>query len=157
MSGPTTKQYLNHWLRGSAEALSIMRTLKSKKNYTFALFFGHLAIEKLLKAVCVVRQVPVPTTGVRGHDLPYIANQCGLQLTQQQLLELTTIKAFNIEGRYDDYKQRFHAMCTSQYTATWTAIIAEWCNKLRIIIRNEKSNLPNRNYLFTESQSGKIP
>ena len=143
MSTPTVKQHVDHWLKGSTEAMKTMRSLLNKKNRTYAMFFGHLAIEKMLKAVCAVRRVPVPTAGARGHDLVYIAGICGLILTPQQTIELTTIKVFNIEARYDDYKQRFHALCTPQYVKIWTAVITAWYKDLKSTVTSERAVLPN--------------
>jgi HEPN domain-containing protein len=146
MSMPTLKQNVDYWRKGSAEAMRTMRTLLSKKNSTYAMFFGHLALEKILKAVCAVRRIPIPTAGAKGHDLVYIAGKCGLVLTAQQIIELTTIKAFNIEARYDDYKQRFHALCTPQYVKTWVAVITSWYKDLKTIVINERTFLPNNCY-----------
>ena len=143
MSAPTVKQHVDHWLKGSAEAMKTMRTLLNKNNRIYAMFFGHLAIEKMLKAVCAVRRTPIPTAGAKGHDLVYIAGKCGLILTPQQIIELTTIKAFNIEARYDDYNQRFHALCTPQYVKTWTAVITAWYKYLKAIAISERIALPN--------------
>jgi len=143
MSTLTAKQHVDHWLRGSAEAMKTMRDLLSKKNRTYAMFFGHLAVEKMLKAVCAVRRIPVPTAGAKGHDLVYIAGKCGLALTPQETIELTTIKAFNIEARYDDYRQRFHALCTPQYVKIWAAVITKWCKNLKAIVVHERVSLPN--------------
>jgi len=143
MSTPTAKQHVDHWLKGSAEAMKTMRDLLSKKNRTYAMFFGHLAIEKMLKAVCAVRRIQIPVAGARGHDLVYIAEKSGLVLTPQDTIELTTIKAFNIEARYDDYKQRFHALCTEQYVKTWTAVITKWYKDLKAIVVSERVFLPN--------------
>ena len=143
MSAPTAKQHVDYWLKGSAEAMKTMRDLLGKKNRTYAMFFGHLAIEKMLKAVCAVRRIPVPTAGARGHDLVYIAGRCGLTLTPQETIELITIKVFNIEARYDDYKQRFHVLCTPQYVKTWTEIITKWYKDLKTIVVSERAYLPN--------------
>jgi len=40
-----------YWLTEAEEALQVADHLLEKADYSYALFFGHLAIEKLLKAL----------------------------------------------------------------------------------------------------------
>jgi HEPN domain-containing protein len=139
----TAKQHVDHWLKGSAESMKVMRGNIRLKNRTFAMFAGHLAIEKMLKAVCAVRRISIPTQGGKGHNLSYLALQCGLSLTPEQSKELETIRAFNIEGRYDDYKLRFHKLCTEQYVSTWSSVIEAWYKALKTQVEKERAFLPN--------------
>ena len=80
---------------------------------TNAMFCGHLALEKMIKALCVVRQKTI----YREHNLLKLAIASGmnttLSLIQQE--ELLTITSFNIEARYDDFKLRFQTICTPEY------------------------------------------
>ena len=53
------------WLEEAEEAKRVAEHLFEKKDYSYALFFGHLAIEKLLKALYVSRkaeQAPISIT-----------------------------------------------------------------------------------------------
>ena len=45
--------------------------------------------------------------------------KCDLELTDDQKMFLTTVTAFNINARYDDYKMSFQQKCTPEFTATW--------------------------------------
>ena len=45
------------WLEEAAEALQVAWHLFEKEDYSYALFFGHLSVEKLLKAIYVVRRL----------------------------------------------------------------------------------------------------
>ena len=82
------------------------------------MFCGHLAVEKMLKALCAVRGKRI----YREHNLLKLAKEAGLivTLTTAQQEELLTITGFNIEARYDDYKQRFQTMCTPKYVMIWS-------------------------------------
>jgi len=40
-----------------------------------------------------------------------------------------TITGFNIEAQYDDYKLRFHAICTPQYINIWSKKITDWLQR----------------------------
>ena len=40
-----------YWLTEAEEALEVAEHLVEKEDYSYSLFFGHLAVEKLLKAL----------------------------------------------------------------------------------------------------------
>ena len=44
-------QLVAFWLSEADEALTVSDHLVEKKDFSYALFFGHLAIEKILKAL----------------------------------------------------------------------------------------------------------
>ena len=137
----TRKQHVDYWLHGAAENMKDMRaTIKSKRNSN-AMFCGHLAVEKILKALCAVRGKRI----YREHNLLKIAKEAGLivKLTTSQQAELLTITGFNIEARYDDYKLRFHTTCTPQYVKIWSKKITMWYKDLKKIILQERALLPN--------------
>ena len=116
-----------------------MRANVKSKRRVAALFFGHLAIEKMLKALCAAKCVVIPF----DHKLLKLSKEAGLVLSQAQEMELGTITSFNINARYDDYRQRFHQLCTQQYTATWVSKINEWYKFLKPFVLQERANLPN--------------
>jgi hypothetical protein len=109
------------------------------------MFAGHLAVEKVLKANCAAKMVPVSkwAHGTKGHNLSYLASLCGVSLTTAQQSELITITSFNIEARYDDVKRRFYALCTPKFAAQWAAKISALCKRLKQNALDEKAKLPN--------------
>jgi hypothetical protein len=44
-----------YWIEEAEEALTILQHLFEKGDYSYALFFGHLAVEKLMKAAYVLK------------------------------------------------------------------------------------------------------
>ena len=137
----TRKQHVDYWLHSAAENLKDMRSAIKSKRRVNAMFCGHLAIEKMLKALCAVSNVPIE----REHKLLVLAKDSGYitQLSATERQELLTITSFNIEARYDDYKRRFNAICTPQYVDIWSKIISQWYKKVRAIVLHERSALPN--------------
>ena len=137
----TRKQHVDYWLHGAAESMKDMRAAIKSKRRTNAMFCGHLAVEKMLKALCAVRGKKLQ----REHNLLKLAKEAGLiaALTTAQQNELLTITSFNIEARYDDYKLRFHAVCTPQYVKIWSKKITLWHKYLKKIIVQERTMLPN--------------
>ena len=53
------------------------------------------------------------------HDLRRIAEKAGLELSSEQANILDAITRFNINARYDDYKQSFFKLCTEDFTKHW--------------------------------------
>jgi len=81
--------------------------------FSYSLFFGHLAVEKMIKAIFVKNgnaQVP------RTHNLLRLAKAARIQLNDEQQSLLIRITAFNLEARYPDYKKEFRKKCTQQFT-----------------------------------------
>jgi len=137
----TRKQHVDYWLQGAAESLKDMRAAIKSKRRTNAMFCGHLALEKTLKALCAVRNAKIE----RDHKLLKLAKDSGyiLQLSVAEQQELLTITGFNIEARYDDFKRRFHATCTPQYADHWSKRISYWYKEIKAIVIQERATLPN--------------
>jgi HEPN domain-containing protein len=100
------------WIKSSERDYKTMNHLYKQKDYAWSLFVGHLVLEKLLKATYVKS---VDTKVPMIHDLLRIADQAGLQLSRDQRDLLDIVTQFNIRARYDDYKLRFHKICTKTY------------------------------------------
>lgn len=111
-----TEKLANHWVSRSEMDFDTMNNLFNSKDYHWALFIGHLVIEKLLKAVVIKKTNSMaPYT----HDLRRLAFSAGLDLTEEQKYWLDTITTFNLNARYDDDKQNFYKKCTLEYTIVW--------------------------------------
>jgi len=93
-----------------------MLDLYQTKNNSWALFMGHLVIEKLLKALFVKTKGDYPPL---IHDLRRICEKADVKLDMEQQIVLDSISRFNINARYDDYKQSFYKLCTDNFTAEW--------------------------------------
>jgi HEPN domain-containing protein len=78
-----------------------MNNLMKTNDFHWALFIGHLVIERLLKAYLVRKtETHAPFT----HDLRRLAKLTGLEMDDDQKKWLDTISTFNLNARYDDYK-----------------------------------------------------
>jgi HEPN domain-containing protein len=101
------------WLEEANESLQVAGHLFEKADYSYALFFGHLAIEKILKAVFV---------NIKAEQAPYIHNLCrlaemaGIPLSEYQRNQFIKITAFNLESRYPDEKRTFRKKCNEEFT-----------------------------------------
>lgn len=107
------KNLIDYWLRSSDENLKTAETLFPAGRNTHCLFFCHLAIENMLKALVVkTTNTHVPYT----HDLVSLAQLTGISFSNEQLEDLKEINTFNIKARYDDYRFEFYKKATKDYT-----------------------------------------
>jgi HEPN domain-containing protein len=115
------KELISYWTNSSDKDFKTMEHLFKKKDYNWALFIGHLVIEKLIKAFYVKN---IGSKHPFGHDLLRLAAQAKLELNEEQKDILDMVTTFNINARYDDYKMEFYKMCTKEFTT-------EWINKIK--------------------------
>lgn len=108
-----TNELLSYWRRGAAEDLKTAEALFRSKRYVPCLFFCHLMLEKILKAL-VVKKTGGPAP--YWHHLPRLAEESGATFASQQLDLLANINVFNIQARYNDYTLQLHKKATRAYT-----------------------------------------
>lgn len=124
------QKLIDFWIAGADDDYDTMTAMFDTKRYSWALFVGHLMIEKLLKAYFVkINENYPPFT----HNLLKLAKDTNLPLTDELKLQLTTITAFNLNARYDDYKRSFQKKCTPDFTNEWIEKIKE----LKLWIREQ--------------------
>ncbi|MFO8086167.1 MAG: HEPN domain-containing protein [Desulfobacterales bacterium] len=107
-------KYVAYWFEESEKDASVMKSLLESGHRTWALFVGHLVLEKLLKAVYVKT---VSIQAPRTHNLVKIARDSGLKLTEEQEDFLFEVTTYNLKGRYPDYKQSFYKKATTEFTS----------------------------------------
>jgi len=124
------QKIIDYWVTSSDDDFDTMMAMFATRRYSWSLFVGHLVIEKLLKAYFVQEKEDYPPF---IHNLLKLAKDSSLALDNDIKLKLTTITAFNLNTRYDDYKKGFQKRCTPEYTKEWVDEIAEirqWIKKL---------------------------
>jgi HEPN domain-containing protein len=92
---------------------------------------GHLALEKVLKAIFVDRNNNKMPPKV--HNLVRLAELSNIELDEDQKLLLDKISDFNLQTRYPDYKLAFYKRCTAEYATEFLDRIKEyfaWFNSL---------------------------
>ena len=119
----TKGEIINYWLSSSNKDLRAMGSLFKNSHYMWALFLGHLIIEKLLKAIYAKE---VDTNIPYTHDLTKIAEMAKLPLTEEQKDLLDEVTTFNIKTRYPDYKGRFYKKATKRFTENYILKIKEF-------------------------------
>lgn len=119
-----SQDLVKFWIESSDRDYESMIKNYESNQYTWALFIGHLVLEKLLKGIYakVNKDNPYPP---KIHNLNIIAERCNLQLDENQTKILFTCNSFNISARYEDYKNEFYNKCTKEYTEEQISKIKE--------------------------------
>ena len=84
--------------------------------------FWQYGIEKLLKALYVKRN---RKHAVYGHDLLRLSSDLDLEIDSIKEDWLDKITTFNLNARYDSYKQDFYRLCTKEFATEWKLKIIE--------------------------------
>jgi HEPN domain-containing protein len=113
MNGRKRKETVKYWLDSAGDDWRVAKHLFEKGDYSYSLFFGHLTIEKMLKAVYVDRLNDNPPF---THRLVFLAEKASLELSEENLRLLETVTDFNLEARYPDEKFSFKRKCTKRFT-----------------------------------------
>jgi len=96
---------IKYWSEGSSKDFKAAQVLSEKKLYSQALFFCHLSLEKMLKALFMERAKKIP---LFIHDLRRLAELAGLELSKERQEVLDEISIFNVAGRYSEEKLKFY-------------------------------------------------
>ncbi len=122
------EKIVKHWQETSLEDYNTMINLYNSETFHWSLFFGHISIEKLLKAYYVKKK---NKHAPHIHNLYRIAELSEIAIVDKYADWLDTITTFNLNARYDDFKREFYKQCTKEYTDLWIDRIKElkeWIN-----------------------------
>lgn len=109
----TQQEATKRWQESAADDLSTAEALFAAEKFSHCLFFCHLAVEKMLKAVYTKKFDNVPPI---LHHLGKLWRKVEVPMgptTEEMLSEIST---FNVEARYDIFKQQLYKKATKEYT-----------------------------------------
>ena len=116
------KRTIRYWCESAAYDLETGKSLLAAGRYPYALFFGHLALEKILKALIVQetgRHAPYT------HSLILLAQKTSLEFTDEKMDTLAEFMEFHIEARYPDENKSFYDKCTKKFATRKLAEVEE--------------------------------
>ncbi len=117
-----------YWREGAEYDLVTAESLLKAGRYPYALFFGHLAIEKLPKAL-VVKETKQHASFT--HSLPLLASKLMVEFPDEIKKDFARFMEFYIESRYPEQQRDFYEKCTCQFTEENLARIKETYQWLR--------------------------
>src|SRR3989344_2162285 len=91
-------EQVKYWTDGAERDYDTMQALLISKRYPESLFFGHIVLEKMLKAFVVLETKEQP---LKTHDLSLLAKTANLNLDKKVLDYFELVNKFNIRSRYD--------------------------------------------------------
>lgn len=94
-----TKQ-IEYWQRTAESDVETASILISSGKFIEGLFFCHLCIEKIIKALVVKQIQDIPP---RSHDLFYLINLAKLDFTEHQSEFMQILMKYQLEGRYPEH------------------------------------------------------
>ncbi len=104
---------VEYWIKSAEEDIKTAESLFSTKRYLPCLFYCHLFVEKIVKAIIVGK---TGKSAPFGHKLSYLAKLAGLDFTKEQVRLLDDLTSFNIRARYEDYKFAIYKKAKKEYT-----------------------------------------
>jgi HEPN domain-containing protein len=136
----TIKQHVDHWVSSSDENMKDMAAALRSKRRANALYSGHQALEKILKAVLAAQNKVI----IHIHKIERLTDLCGFVITDAERLELARITGFYINTKYSSAKSKFRQSCTPQFTIESAAIIRKWHKLFKKQALHIRSALPDR-------------
>lgn len=115
------------WHKEAKRALVVAQDLFRLKRYVETLFFGHLALEKLLKAKIVKATKRDP---IYSHDLVILAQYAGLTLDKDDISFLARVNIYYIRARYQDYKMSLSKRADKKFTNEELSRIKKFFHKI---------------------------
>lgn len=113
MTTKEIKDAIKYWNTTAKRDYDTMLGLFKIKRYPESLFFGHIVLEKTLKAHVVQNTNEQPPY---THDLLRLVKLTKTTHNKEELKLLKTINVFNIRARYPEQKLKLYKICTEKYT-----------------------------------------
>ncbi len=94
------EKQIDYWKSGADNDLETAEILIQNKKFVQGLFFCHLCIEKITKALVVKTTLQIPP---KSHDIFYLADKASIDLPEEKQLIIQILMKYQLEGRYPEY------------------------------------------------------
>jgi HEPN domain-containing protein len=112
----TKEQHINYWINSAEEDRLSVEALLERKRYLHCLFWAHLTLEKLAKAIWVKHhEENLPP---KIHNIVWLLSNSNVDLGKDRMEFLANFNDFQLSGRYPDYLNKIHEVCTEDFTTT---------------------------------------
>lgn len=93
-------KHIEFWKSGSIEALDYAKETLKAGRYAFAMFFAHLALEKIIKAHVTKTTEDIPP---RSHNLNRLLKITGIEIDVKDYDFLEVMSGYSEMGRYPEF------------------------------------------------------
>lgn len=94
------EKQMDYWVRGAESDIETAELLIFGKKFLEGLFFCHLTIEKISKALVVKNTCQLAP---KSHNLSYLADLASLNIDDEQASFMSVLMKYQLEGRYPEY------------------------------------------------------
>lgn len=109
----TLKEHIYYWVNSASGDWDAAHTLLASNHVFHAMFFIYLSMEKLLKANWILDNGESFPPLTQNLENLYAQTEIELDASEIDLLKL--VNTWNIEGRYQDYKNKLAKSYTLSY------------------------------------------
>jgi len=107
------EKQIDYWAKSAAHDFEAAEALIKEKKYDWALFLGHLVLEKILKALFVQQKREFPP---KTHNLVVLIKEIGMEVNEEIYDFFEEVNTFHISTRYPDEQFKFYQLCTEEFT-----------------------------------------
>jgi len=109
----TKQQYIGYWINTAEDDWGSVELLFNGKKYLQSLFWAHLVLEKLAKALWVKNNEG--NTPPKIHNLVVLLKQANVDLGEEKMNFLVNYNNFQLSARYPDYLNKIYKVCTKPF------------------------------------------
>jgi HEPN domain-containing protein len=91
---------IEYWCTMAESDIETASILVTSGKFIEGMFFCHLSIEKIIKALVVKQINNIPP---KSHDLFYLAHMAQIEITEEQSEFMQILMKYQLEGRYPEY------------------------------------------------------
>jgi HEPN domain-containing protein len=111
----TKEQYVDYWMNTAHNDWVTVEAMFVAGRYLHCLFWAHLTLEKLAKALWVrTHQENIPP---KVHNIAWLLEESDLGLGDDMMAFLNKFNDFQLSGRYPDYTNNIYKRCTKEFTS----------------------------------------
>ena len=91
---------IEYWRNTAESDIETASILINSGKYVEGMFFCHLSIEKIIKALVVKQTENIPD---RSHDLFHLLDIAKIKFTEEQSVFMQILMKYQLEGRYPEH------------------------------------------------------
>lgn len=122
------QKQIDYWVKGAFSDIDTAELLLSGKKHVESLFFCHLSIEKIFKALVVRNTNQIAP---KSHNLIYLCELAGIMLSEDDNALLSVLMKYQLEGRYPEYYPKVPS----------NKVVTDYCCKTKVLLECLKKRL----------------
>jgi len=119
----TKEQYIDYWIDTSHNDWVTVEAMFAAERYLHCLFWAHLVLEKLAKALWVkTHEENIPP---KVHNIVWLLEEAQVEIAPEDKIFLEVFNRFQLSTRYPDYLHRIDRICTRDLTIEYLDKVKE--------------------------------